>query len=407
MFWLIKSAVVKAPVAEISKLKNTRKGMEIFFPRTYTRFVSKTWPTIESEINILLNQMDAPNGLGLTSDGLSLTSDGLALMQGHRRTRRGQRSTSPQMESSTWAGTKAFFGSVWDNTGGAVGRAYGNYRETVNRVYDGNIASTVVKAVGQTGVDAYSAYYDRKFEQTMNRIDTLKRGGMTAAQSRGYGVALAVGDITGITDLAEATGGYEVERARELDAWERAQKFATGTAAAAGTAAGVVGAVGKVNSVLKARAPGSAMGRKAVGSFCLAGNSTYIDPAPYIVDGQLQVPKPTYTVNPAHELGSSFNSAKSVLPSDAATAFKSAIGDKSRLVRSPSGGVQAETWWAPSTDGKDIYRYSVDHNGNAHYNGRFNDPGGKNLRWDDVDGVTRRDFKKEFGIKKPIKPTGC
>lgn len=71
-------------------------------------------------------------------------------------------------------------------------------------------------------------------------------------------------------------------------------------------------------------------------------------------------PKPTYTVNPAHVPGQpGFRPNKTPLPADAAEVFRTAVPDNASNPR---------IWWGVNEQGQ-VYRYSVDHNGLAHYSG--------------------------------------
>ncbi|BCS88789.1 hypothetical protein PSDVSF_20310 [Pseudodesulfovibrio sediminis] len=69
--------------------------------------------------------------------------------------------------------------------------------------------------------------------------------------------------------------------------------------------------------------------------------------------------KPEYKSNQAHKPGGNgFRPNKTVEPKDAAQAYKNAV---------PKG--DGKTWYSWSTDGKQIYRYSADNAGTAHFNG--------------------------------------
>jgi hypothetical protein len=219
-----------AKLESLANTYNTREIFEHLFPTAYTAFTTSTMAWAEQMVGERLG-----NGLSLTAPIIPVqeknTAPALALAE-------------QQLDSPWWAGTKAFFGSVWDNTGGAVGRGYDNYQQAVGRavdqVYDGNIASTSAKAIAKVGSDAYSDYYQRTYDKTGQRIDTLQRGGMSATTAQRYGVALAVGDITGFTDAAEAVGGADTQHGRILTSQERFDRGLASVPKIAGTMAGAV-----------------------------------------------------------------------------------------------------------------------------------------------------------------------
>src|SRR5690606_35809680 len=66
-------------------------------------------------------------------------SDGLSL-QGNTSTRGNARTVRPSQKikysSNAAAASRAFFGSIWDNTGGAVGRSYNRYYNRVGQSLD-------------------------------------------------------------------------------------------------------------------------------------------------------------------------------------------------------------------------------------------------------------------------------
>jgi RHS repeat-associated protein len=75
---------------------------------------------------------------------------------------------------------------------------------------------------------------------------------------------------------------------------------------------------------------------------------------------RFQGPKPRYTVNPAHVPGQrGFNPRKTPLPADAQSVFQNAV---------PNDPVNPTAWFGRSADGQ-IYRFSVDRNGSAHFSG--------------------------------------
>ena len=346
--------------------------MRVIIPRSYKQLSEQLWPKYSRHMKNLLADLNV--------DGYSRS---LSLWWGSSSSKSSRSSSS--YESPAWAGTKAFFGSVWDNTGGAVGRAYNSYSDQVGKavdeVYDGNIATTTAKAIGKVGADNYQAYYDRKYEQTSRRIETMQQGGMDPTTAQRYGVGLAVGDVIGVTDIAEGVGGYEVENARKLSGYERTMKVVQGTGQVAGTAAGVVGATGRVSSMIAGSADDVARAgvtSRVVNGLCLAGNQ--IDPAPYTqANGRLNVPKPAYNNPGTHDPTSpNFNKTKSVLPDDAQAMFRKAVPDPGSLRSgiNPSTGqseVYAKNWYSKANDGS-IYRFQTDEFGKAHYNGRTGDP---------------------------------
>jgi RHS repeat-associated protein len=70
-------------------------------------------------------------------------------------------------------------------------------------------------------------------------------------------------------------------------------------------------------------------------------------------------PKPRYTVNPAHVPGPTLRPGKTPLPTDAERVFENAV---------PNDPTKPTAWFGRNADGQ-IYRYSVDNNGTAHFSG--------------------------------------
>jgi RHS repeat-associated protein len=69
--------------------------------------------------------------------------------------------------------------------------------------------------------------------------------------------------------------------------------------------------------------------------------------------------KPTYVENPAHVPGPTLRPGKTPLPSDAEDVFQNAV---------PNDPVSPRAWFGRNSNGQ-IYRYSVDNNGMAHFSG--------------------------------------
>jgi len=70
-------------------------------------------------------------------------------------------------------------------------------------------------------------------------------------------------------------------------------------------------------------------------------------------------PKPRYVENSAHVRGPTLRPGKTPLPSDAQAVFENAV---------PNDPVNPRAWFGRNSDGQ-IYRYSVDNNGTAHFSG--------------------------------------
>jgi len=326
-------------LSEVANEKNSRQVMFHIFPNTYREFESAALPSlmegIQAKIVAAEKTVFFNRDAGKPAEAMQLVDDsaereaseGLSLAGNY------------EPESPWWAGTKAFFGSAWDNTGGAVGRGYNSYSKAVGKavdeVYDGNVATTAAKAVGKVGSDAYGDYYQRTYDQTGKRIETLQQGGMSAGKSQAYGVALAVGDLTGVTELAEATEGFDIDEKRELDGWERAQKAANGTAAAAGTAAGVMSMTSRVATAVKpvsaaddlARAGASkaddAARAGANSGLCLAE----FVPHEQVVqsNGRVDAKKPAYHDPGTHQPGTAQKLGKEIIPDNAEALYKTRI----------------------------------------------------------------------------------
>lgn len=70
-------------------------------------------------------------------------------------------------------------------------------------------------------------------------------------------------------------------------------------------------------------------------------------------------PKPTYTVNPAHVPGQGLRPGKTPLPNDAEAVFRNAV---------PNDPTNPTAWFGRNSEGQ-IYRFSADRNGTAHFSG--------------------------------------
>jgi len=206
----------------------------------------------------------------------------------------------------------------------------------------------------------------------------LQQGGMSAGKSQAYGVALAVGDLTGVTELAEATEGFDIDEKRELDGWERAQKAANGTAAAAGTAAGVMSMTSRVATAVKpvsaADDLASAGASKADDAARAGANSglclAEFVPREQVVqsNGRVDAKKPAYHDPGTHQPGTAQKLGKEIIPDNAEALYKRAVPDPSSV---QSNGY-AKRWYAKDADGN-LHRFQMDEVGKAHWNGSERD----------------------------------
>jgi hypothetical protein len=223
----------KKSVSAIGTVYNTREIMRTLFPQTFEIFSQKIASRIENIPAVQVKKIySAPAQQSASSAGaFSLDS------------------ANPYATTSFWFkdAPSAFFGSIWDNTGGAVGRGYQSYSESVQRAVDrnysgGNIVVESGKALAGGLQDAYvENVYKPIQEKNEQRFDTQINGGASVNQATFNSVNLAVGDVLGTTPLVEGTAGIDTASARNLNGMERVERIAHGTAALAGNAALVAG----------------------------------------------------------------------------------------------------------------------------------------------------------------------
>lgn len=228
----------EAPLADARDLVNTRKRMAVFFPRTHKVFAAG--------IDEVLNALAQPKDFALGED---TESSGFALQGGGRYY---PPSRAFEQESPVWEGTKALFGSLWSNTGGAAANAYGRYtarvEKSVNSYYESG-GTNVVAAVASGATGGVAKTYEDEVaapirEQTQKRFDVQLKGGASINQAATNAVLLAVGDQTGATPFVEGAYGVDTAEARFLSGKERAVRVAQGGLQLIDTATGVGGLVG-------------------------------------------------------------------------------------------------------------------------------------------------------------------
>ncbi len=93
-------------------------------------------------------------------------------------------------------------------------------------------------------------------------------------------------------------------------------------------------------------------------------NTFFVGNGQWLVHNQNQPryegPKPTFSVNGAHVPGQpGFRPNKTIQPADAAEVFRTAI---------PDSATNPRVWWGVNANGQ-VYRFSVDNNGVAHFSG--------------------------------------
>jgi hypothetical protein len=249
------------PLADAKDLANTRRRMATFFPKSHGVFAAG--------IDTILGSLSNPDRLaGAGKQGFGLLGGG----------RGAPPSRTVKYENPYWAGTQAFFGSIWSNTGGAAANAYGRYTERVTQSVDNyynsggtNIAGAVAQGVGGGVVSTYEEEVAAPIrEQTQQRFDVQMQGGASINEAAVNSVLLAVGDQTGATPFLEGTYGVDTTEARMLSGTERVVRVGQGGLQLLDTATGVGGLVSSTRAGSRLA---SAAGREAAAAERAAASS--------------------------------------------------------------------------------------------------------------------------------------
>jgi len=121
------------------------------------------------------------------------------------------------LEPPWWAGTKAFFNTLF-----------------VDEIYGGGKALVT----GQAG----AALGDRAVGMVENQTGRPFTGSASDYARFGRGIA---GDLSGVNGVVEGVSGYDISNLEGLDPWQRGQRGALGVGALAGNAAGGLSAAAK------------------------------------------------------------------------------------------------------------------------------------------------------------------
>lgn len=237
------------PLAQLNKINNTRRVMKHLFPETYKVFGAR--------INGVLSALKG--GAALTSDGavgfgLAGGSAEVAAAGGGDTAKEGFALGDyyDPNASKGWNMTTAFFGSIWDNTGGAVGNAYSSYSNHVQRNVDRamNSGSGVIGGTfkGVTGgvSDTYTEDVAKPIAQRTERVFEQQMQGNGGDINSAFRNTLAVELLrpTGATAVTEtAILGRRFDGSEYRDNFERGSEFFGGVGSMAGTAAAGVGMV--------------------------------------------------------------------------------------------------------------------------------------------------------------------
>ena len=238
------------PLKELAKSPNTRARMRILFPRTYKAFEAGNDRIISSiasrarkfEGGFKAKSATASNpSSGGSSGGFNLDSS----------------SEGTGYESPAWAGTSAFFGSIWNNTGGAAANAYKGYQNTVMKAANehvnagDDVISGTLKTLGGAAVNSYTDnVYKPIYDKSTDRYAVQKEGGASDSAAFYNTVLLATGDsFGGATKLAEAAGGADTQQGRLLTAQERLAYGAEGAKGALDTITMVAGMTPKSEAI--------------------------------------------------------------------------------------------------------------------------------------------------------------
>ncbi len=204
----------------LDEVQNTRYMMSQLFPKTFRGF-SVTFPQV-------IDAVSAPGG--------------------HHLSLAPTRSDDQSSGSPAWAGTKAFFGSLWSNTGGAVARVQQRYaarvEQEIYKAVDSGSSLAAALAVG-TVSGAASSYHEEIAEPVGQRADRVFQeqitGGASIDQALRNTLTVELLRPTGAPAIAETTYlGQRFDGSAYKDNVERATEFVGGVSSLAGTTAAVV-----------------------------------------------------------------------------------------------------------------------------------------------------------------------
>ncbi len=226
----------KSPLTDLNKMDNTRLVMQKLFPRTYKTF--------DSGMSALLKKLGGDDSNDSKTAAFALSDEPAEFSLGPSGR------TQQQLDSPVWAGTKAFFGTLWDSTGGAASRAYSRYSERVRQGVDAAYSSgysTPAALVRGTASGISNTYRDEVWNPVSQRTDRVFQdqlngnGGNINAAFRNT-LAVELLRPTGATAIAETTAvGRRFDGSTYKDGTQRASEFFGGVGALAGTTASVVG----------------------------------------------------------------------------------------------------------------------------------------------------------------------
>jgi hypothetical protein len=242
----------KNPTSKLGAIFNTREIMRVMFPKTFDIFSVKIASRLEGVPAVQVKKIySAPTASSLSSASAFRLGD-----------------ASPYVTSSFWfkEAPSAFFGNIWSNTGGAVGRGYQSYSQSVKRAVDrnysgGNIIVETGKGIAGGLKESYVENVYRPIQDKADqRFNTQIAGGASVNQAMFNSVNLAVGDVLGTTPLVEGVAGIDTADARTLNGMERVQRVASGTATLAGNAALIAGFTPYAGRVVAGGASASELG---------------------------------------------------------------------------------------------------------------------------------------------------
>lgn len=230
---LIEAVKRKArPETDLALISNTRERMHGLFPETHNYF--------KQNIREVLSYLASRASRGTPGRIQSKTN-----VSANRTVFNLDESKTPVGGyESTWAsGASGFFGSIWGNTGGAIGNTYNYYTQKVqeaayeNFTAGDNVLTGTLKAAGGATQDIYSQdIYQPIYDKTTQRYQVQKDGGVDDVTAQINVIGLAIGDnFGGATKFAESIGGADTQAGRILSPSERLTRAGEGSLEALNT----------------------------------------------------------------------------------------------------------------------------------------------------------------------------
>jgi hypothetical protein len=236
----------RKPLSALGNVSNTRQVMVKLFPLTYQAFNTGIGPVLQALSQgsaALTSESSSEKSNDQSSGGLNLTGE----------------NSAPSFalgdsgyQSPAWAGTKAFFGSIWDSTGGNVGRGYTTYSNHVQRGIDkaidsgSSVPGALVKGTIGGVADTYTKEIAAPIAERTDRVFQNQIQGNGGDINAAFRNTLAVELLrpTGATAIAETTMvGNRFDGSQYESGTERASEFFGGVGSLAGTAAAGVSMV--------------------------------------------------------------------------------------------------------------------------------------------------------------------